>query len=182
MKPIELDGAPERNLYLSDIDPTECMNIIQEIHKINAFDDKHEEAYNDYERTPIQIQINSYGGSIYDGIAVCDAMEKSTTPIHTHVSHAMSMGFVISLFGAKRTCSKYATFMWHSMSSGIVGKLQDMEEDMEENNRLQDLMNNITLERTKMKKTQLTKIVKAKRDNYITPDEALKMGIVDKVV
>jgi ATP-dependent Clp protease protease subunit len=182
MKPTDLDGAPERNLYLSDIDPAACMDIIQEIHKINAFDDKQAEAYIDYERTPIKIQINSYGGSIYDGIAVCDAIDKSQTPIHTHVSHAMSMGFIISLFGHDRTCSKYATFMWHSMSSGIIGKLQDMEEDMEENNRLQEIMNNITLERTKLKKTQLTKIVKAKRDNYIVADDALKLGIVDRIV
>ena len=35
-----------------------------------------------------------------------------------------------------------------------------MEEDMEENNRLQEIMNTITLERTKLKKTALTKIVK----------------------
>tara|TARA_R110001592_G_scaffold153282_10_gene381625 strand:- start:100 stop:648 length:549 start_codon:yes stop_codon:yes gene_type:complete len=182
MKLNELDGAPERNLYISEIDPSACMEIIQEIHKINAFDTKNEAIYANYKRSPIQVQINSYGGSIYDGIAVCDAMEKSETPIYTHVSHAMSMGFVISLFGHHRTCSKYATYMWHSMSSGIIGKLQDMEEDMEENNRLQEVMNVITLERTKMKKTQLTKIVKAKRDNYITAEDALKMGIIDKIV
>lgn len=182
MTPNELDGAPERNLYITEIDPTGCMEIIKEIHKINEFDDKNSSEYVDYKRLPIKIQINSYGGSIYDGIAVCEAIEQSVTPVHTHVSHAMSMGFVISLFGHYRTCGKYATYMWHSMSSGIIGKLQDMEEDMEENNRLQEIMNTITLDRTKLKKTALTKIVKAKRDCYIVPEEALKMGIVDAVV
>lgn len=181
MKKTDIEQVELRRVYINDIDPDTCVDIVKQIHAVNQEDDDNEEIYTDYERTPINVYISSYGGSIYDGLTVCNAMEKSKTPIHTHVNYAMSMGFIISLFGKVRTCNKYTRFMWHSMSSGIMGKLKDMEEDMVENKNLQVTMDTITLERTKMTKKQLKLIIDAKKDHYFTAEEALKLKIVDSI-
>lgn len=181
MSKVEIESDLERRIYVNDIDPTDCVEIVKQIHAINAEDDKNEETYADYERKPIDMYISSYGGSIYDGLTVVDAMEKSKTPIHTHVNYAMSMGFIISLFGHKRTCNKYARFMWHSMSAGTIGKLKDMEEDMVENKYLQEVMDKITLSRTKLTKKKLKEIIDAKKDFYFNADDALAAKIVDGI-
>lgn len=51
--------------------------IIQEIFEINYDDDKKEEIYKDWEREPIRLFINSYGGSLYDGLALVDTLKEA---------------------------------------------------------------------------------------------------------
>ena len=59
--------------------------VIKDIFEINFDDDEKEEIYKEWKRTPIRLFINSYGGSVYDGLALIDVIRRSKTPVHAAV-------------------------------------------------------------------------------------------------
>ena len=80
--------SPQRKLeYLSrvftlgDITSESACEVIGLIYEVNK-EDKNKAEEN---RDPIQLIINSSGGSVYDGIGIIDAIEQSITPIHIYV-------------------------------------------------------------------------------------------------
>ena len=80
-------------------------------------DDEKDEKEKDYNREPIKLYINSYGGSIYDMWGLIDVILNSKTPIYTYCTgYAMSAAFKIFLAGHKRYCYKHSIFMYHQMS------------------------------------------------------------------
>lgn len=118
---MSADKYPERHkrdLLLSDrISQGTVKDIIKDIFEINFDDDEKEEIYKDWERKPIQLFINSYGGSVYDGLALIDVIKRSKTPVHTVcIGSCMSMALWVWLSGAKRFVGKSATLMFHDVS------------------------------------------------------------------
>src|SRR5665647_1471525 len=119
----------ERTLYLFDtIDKSSVKGVIENIIKINKADDDIDKKEKDFKRLPIEIIINSRGGSIYDGLGLVNVIEKSKTAIHTHVyGLAASMGLLIAVSGHKRFSGRLSTFMYHSVSSTFGGKLDHLK-------------------------------------------------------
>jgi ATP-dependent protease ClpP protease subunit len=60
--------------------------------------------------------------------------------------------------------------------------VKDMEEKIEESKRLQELIEQLTLEKTKITAKKLERIYKTKKDWYMTAEEALKLKVVDEIV
>lgn len=115
---MSADKYPERHkrdLLLSDrISQGTVKDIIKDIFEINFDDDEKEEIYKDWKRKPIQLFINSYGGSVYDGLALIDVIKRSKTPVHTVcIGSCMSMALWVWLSGAKRFVGESATLMFH---------------------------------------------------------------------
>lgn len=118
---MSADKYPERHkrdLLLSDrISQGTVKDIIKDIFEINFDDDEKEEIYKDWERKPIQLFINSYGGSVYDGLALIDVIKRSKTPVHTVcIGSCMSMALWVWLSGAKRLVGESAKLMFHDVS------------------------------------------------------------------
>lgn len=118
---MSADKYPERHkrdLLLSDrISQGTVKDIIKDIFEINFDDDEKEEIYKDWERKPIQLFINSYGGSVYDGLALIDVIKRSKTPVHTVcIGSCMSMALWVWLSGAKRFVGESATLMFQDVS------------------------------------------------------------------
>jgi len=128
----------------------------------------------------IEIYINSYGGSVYDGLALYDLLESITTPIKTFcVGSAMSMGMILFLAGDERFAFPRSTFMAHSLSGGTWGKQIDMETDVKESKRLNDILSQILADRTKKTLAWWKKKIEH-LDCYINFKEAKKLGIIIK--
>lgn len=178
----------ERNLFLSEqIDQEVIGEIIRDIIEINELDDYLEKFYQIhdliYKRKPIKLFIDSYGGNAYQCFGLISIMESSKTEIHTYVTGtAMSSGFMVAICGHKRFCYKLSTPMYHQVSTGVWGTLKEVEEDIKETKRLQKKIEEIVMSKTKITKEQLEKIYKRKRDWYITPKQALTLGIVDEII
>ena len=104
----------KRELLLSDrIAQNSVKYAIESIFDINEDDQQKEEVYKNWERTPIKLYINSFGGSVYDGLALIDVIKRSKTPVHTIcIGSCMSMGLWIWLAGSKRFIGKYSTYIW----------------------------------------------------------------------
>ena len=72
-----------RKILLSEnINAASVKDIITKIMEINNDDDLKEEDYKNWERKPIKLFINSFGGSVYDGLALVDIIKQSKiTPL-----------------------------------------------------------------------------------------------------
>ena len=137
----------------------------------------------EYEPKPIKVNIDSYGGTVYQCLGLLGIIKNSKTPVHTIVTGcAMSCGFLISIAGHKRFSYQGATFLYHQVSGAKSGKLKDMEEGIMEAQRLQKIIESHTTECTKITKTKLKEIYDKKKDWYMDADEALKFGVIDKVL
>ena len=177
-----------RSLYLPEQVNQESMNkLTKSIIGMNESDEYINKLYaiNDiiYDPKPIKLYIDSYGGAVYQCFGLLGVMAKSETPIHTIVTGAaMSCGFMILISGHNRFGYELSTPLYHQVSTGFRGNVQDMEESLEETKRLQKKIEKITLERTNISKKKLKSILKNKVDWHMTANEALALGVIDEII
>ena len=129
--------------------------------------------------TGIDIYINSYGGYCYDGLALIDTIQSCEyATIRTHaIGKIMSMGLMIYLAGDERYARPYATFMAHSVSSGTWGKLFEMNTEVKEVKRLQEILCDMFAENTKHDAKWWQRHTKYE-DRYYDTEKAKELGIV----
>ena len=138
-------------------------------------------------RPPINIYLSTFGGYIYDMLAIYDEIKKLTKEYVVNiycVGKIMSAGTIIMLAVdlEHRFAYPSTSFMYHTLSGYNKGKMKDMEEDVEESKRLHKMMWNIYKENTGIPEEKLDEIYKCKKDWYITADQAKKYKIISKVI
>ena len=131
-----------RKILLSEnISEKSVEAAITQIMNINYDDDLKEQDYMDWERKPIYLFINSFGGSVYNGLALVDIIKTSKTPIYTvALGSAMSMGLWIYSAGYKRLVGENATLMFHDISTNIHDKAEGIKQEVKELERLQIML------------------------------------------
>lgn len=175
-------------MFTAQVNQDSIARLSKSILDINRKDEELEKDYKKklnkkYKRKPIKIYIDSYGGAVYQCFGLLGIMEQSKTPIHTIVTGcAMSCGFMITIMGHKRFAYKRSTLLYHQVSSFAFGKLKEIKEDVTETERLQEQIEAIVLEKTKISKTRLKKSYKGKEDWFIPAQEALKLKCIDKII
>ena len=182
---IQIETQPKpRNIFLcEDISQESIKNITNQILEIIADDNLKESTLTTYTRMPIFLFINSYGGSVYDGLALVDLIKSSPTPIATvAVGACMSMAAWIFLAGDKRFVGPNATIMIHEISSVVIDKLQGIKMEVKEIERLQKLENAFIKENTNITTEELKKHFDKKEDWYISAKEAKKLGLADEIM
>lgn len=137
-------------------------------------------------KAPIEILINSCGGTVYDGLSLISLIENMKddgyTIITTNMGYAFSMGFLISIVGSVRKSFRYATYLHHDMSSMNYGKLASMEEEVNDMRVLRKRVDEIVLKYTKLTQADLDEINNKKLDKRFTAEEALALKICDEVL
>jgi len=131
----------------------------------------------------IQIYINSPGGSVTAGLAIYDTMQFVKNDIVTYcIGQCASMGAFLLAAGTKgkRYALPNARIMIHQPSGGAQGMASDIERSFKEIQRLKENLS----ERFAFHTGQpLKKVVKDQdRDFFMSAQEALEYGIVDKVL
>ena len=131
----------------------------------------------------ISLYINSPGGSVYDGMAIYDTMNFIKPDVATYgIGLQASMGAFLLSSGAKgkRFCLPHSKVMIHQPSSGTHGKVTDMEIDMKETLEVKEMLAKIMAKNTGQKLAKVKSDME--RDYWMTPDEAVKYGLIDKVL
>lgn len=131
----------------------------------------------------ISLYINSPGGSVYDGMAIYDTMNFIKPDVATYgIGLQASMGAFLLSSGAKgkRFCLPHAKVMIHQPSSGTHGKVTDMEIDMKETLEVKEMLAKIMAKNTGQKLAKVKSDME--RDYWMTPDEAVKYGLIDKIL
>ncbi|MEE8392899.1 MAG: ATP-dependent Clp endopeptidase proteolytic subunit ClpP [Rhodospirillales bacterium] len=131
----------------------------------------------------ISFYINSPGGVITAGLAIYDTMRYIRPDISTVcIGQAASMGSLLLASGAKgkRYALPNSRIMMHQPSGGAQGQASDIEIHAREILAIRDRLNRIYHEHTGKPLKEIEKFVE--RDHFMTPEEALKFGIVDEIV
>lgn len=131
----------------------------------------------------IQLYINSPGGSIPDGMAIYDTMQYIKCDVSTIcMGMAASMGAFLLAAGTKgkRICLPNAEVMIHQPSGG-TGRAQASDIDIVAKHiiYIKDKMNHMLADMTGQPYEKI--VADTDRDNYMTAQEALEYGIVDKI-
>jgi ATP-dependent Clp protease protease subunit len=166
-----------------DVEQGSVKELIRSIYDINLDDEEKESIFQDYERAPIHLILNTFGGSVYDGLGLIGAIELSTTPVVvTCLGSAMSMGLFILAAGHHRRAHHLSTVMYHQISLASFDKLEGFKKDALEAQRLEEMCDNLLFKRTKLKAKDLADYKTRKADWYMSAQEALKWGIIDEVI
>ncbi len=132
---------------------------------------------------PINMYINSPGGSIYAGLAIYDTMQMIPAPVHTFaVGVTASMGTVLLAAGAKgkRHALPHSTIHLHPASSGAQGYTEDVRIAFREQERVQTQLFYLVGKHTGHDWKQIEQDFE--RDRYMNAIEAQEYGLVDEVL
>ncbi|MBK1835350.1 ATP-dependent Clp protease proteolytic subunit [Roseibacillus ishigakijimensis] len=131
----------------------------------------------------IHIYINSPGGSVTAGLAIYDTMQFITCDVNTYcIGIAASMGAVLLTAGTKgkRFCLPNSHVMIHQVSGGAQGTAADVERTIGFMFNLKKRLNKILSDHTGKSVEQVE--LDADRDNYMSGEESVAYGLVDKVL
>lgn len=177
MVDINLDSEfmKDRVLFMhGDFNEENCSKFIKEFLSLMRKDKKKD----------IITYIDSYGGEIHSFIQIYNVISSFKGNVHSIVTgKTMSAGAYLLLSGTKgfRFAYKYSTIMLHEISSySGYDKLHNHEEDLKESKRLQEILYEIVLKHTKIKKRDIEQLLQ--KDSYFTAKQALKLGIIDRII
>ena len=131
----------------------------------------------------ISIYINSPGGSVYAGLAIYDTMQLIKPDVQTIcVGIAMSMGALLLAGGAegKRMALPNAKILIHQVSSGFSGQATDIEIHAKEIIDIRQRLDHIIAKHTKQDYEKVR--TDTERDYFMSSEEAVKYGIIDRVI
>ena len=131
----------------------------------------------------ISFYINSPGGIVWSGLAIYDTMQYVSSKIMTIcIGQAASAGSLLLTAGEKgmRFSLPNSRIMVHQPSGGMQGQVTDIEIQTNEIRKTKDKLNEIYSKHTGKKISEISSIME--RDKYFSADEAIKFGLIDKVV
>ena len=131
----------------------------------------------------ISLYINSPGGVITDGMAIYDTMQYIKCDVSTIcLGMAASMGAFLLAAGAKgkRFALPNSEIMIHQPSGGAQGQATDISIHANHILRVKDKLNRILSEKTGQPLEVIAR--DTERDNFMTAQEALEYGLIDKVI
>ena len=131
----------------------------------------------------ISFYINSPGGIIWSGLAIYDTMQYISSKIMTIcVGQAASAGSLLLTAGENemRFSLPNSRIMVHQPSGGYQGQVTDIEIQTNEIIKTKKRLNEIYAKHTGKNLSEVEKIME--RDKYFSPQEAIKFGLIDKVV
>ena len=173
-KNLELSLYKARKVFLwSDVNDESARAVVTRLLSLDVEDPKAE----------IVLYINSPGGSVHDGMAIYDAMRAISAPVSTVcIGMAMSMGSFLLSAGekGKRYSLPNSRIMVHQPSAGFQGQATDIQIHAKEIQLLKTRLNTIYSKHTGKSVEEISKALE--RDNFMTPDEAKKFGLIDSVV
>ncbi len=132
---------------------------------------------------PIHLYINSPGGSVTAGLGIYDVMQYIKPDVATYcIGLAASMGSLLLTAGAKghRCSMPHSRIMIHQPLGGARGQASDIEIQAKEILYLKDRLNAILARHTGRNPDQIRR--DTDRDNYLSAQEAVDYGLIDKVV
>ena len=164
----------DRIIFLSEeVNDTTASLIVAQLHYLEAQDPDKD----------IQFYINSPGGSVTAGMAIFDTMRYIKCDVATIcVGMAASMGAFLLSAGTKgkRMALPNAEIMIHQPSAGTQGQITDMAIHMKRLQTIKERMNRIMAENTGKSVEEVT--AACERDNFMSSEEAMAFGLIDRVL
>lgn len=192
----------DRDIYLyGDIDDSMALEVVSRINHINEVDDIEEQALIDdigskiadglldedalngvRAREPINIEINSNGGSSPAGFSIITAIRNSETPTIGYVTgNCMSMAIPILASCDFKIGSEYSKFMIHDVYSASEGKFNDLNSSLEYISSVREDYIRATAQNTRMTEDDVREITNRNSDYFFSPEKAFELGLIDLI-
>lgn len=163
----------DRIIYMGEVfDSETCNMIVAQLLYLDSLS-------ND----PINIYINSPGGSVIDGLSIIDAINFIKSPVYTICTGiAASMGAVLLSCGEKghRSVLPHSRVMIHQVSNELYGTYSDLEIELKQTERCKKDIYNILANNLGKSYEEIEKL--CDRNNWFIGKEAVDLGIVDKIL
>lgn len=130
----------------------------------------------------IKLYLSSYGGGVYPGLAIYDAMQMVEAPVATFcIGPAFSMAAWLLAAGETglRFASPNSRIMLHQTSGGMMGTSADVRVAAENMLKNERLMTEILARHCKRSSAEVMRAIE--RDLWMTPEEALDFGVIDAI-
>ena len=131
----------------------------------------------------VYLYVNSPGGQVSSGMAVYDTMQYIKPDVQTIcIGQAASMGALLLSAGAKgkRFALPHARIMIHQPTGGFQGQHTDIEIQAKEITRIREILDKILAQHSEQDPKKVRK--DTERDHYMTGQEALDYGLIDKLI
>jgi len=131
----------------------------------------------------VVLYVNSPGGSVSAGLAIYDTMQFIKPDVATYcLGLAASMAAVLLAAGTpgKRSALPHSTILLHQLSSGYQGQATDIDIHAREVLRLKNLLNDVLARHTGQPIATIEH--DTDRDNFMTAEEAVRYGLIDRVI
>ena len=141
---------------------------------------------NDGTGEPINIILNTVGGSLFDGATLCNIIDNLKTPTTITVfTYAYSMGSIILMSGynnpnVKKKCYKHSTALLHAGSSYLEGDSMSVKDQFNFYQKFEDVIKDYTLSHSKITPEEYEKM--ERYEWYMTSDTMLEKGLVDEII
>ena len=141
---------------------------------------------NDGSGEKITIYINTNGGSVYDGLVLCNIIEKLKTPTDVIVlGYAYSMGAIILMSGKNnpnvtRKCYPFSTALTHGGSTYVSGSSSQVKDYFKFNERFEKRIADFIVSHTTLTEDDYAAI--ERYEAYMDSDEMLEKGLVDEII
>lgn len=136
------------------------------------------------ERKEIEIILNSPGGDVYTGLAICSVIEKSETPIKiTVIGNAASMGALLLVAGAKhgrRQAYEFSNVLFHDGSTVLFGSSNKVKDHVKFQEEKDKQIKDFIIRNTKITEKKYKEM--SDREWWMTSTEALRWGVIDNII
>lgn len=177
---VEINNA--RIFFYSGVSDDKILDLNKALRDLSV---RHRQSALVTEQEPakINLHIQSYGGSVFAGISGMDTITEISkdVPVTTIVDGcAASAGTFLSVVGTKRLIRRNAFMLIHQLNSGFWGKYADIKDEVENLDRLMEMIKRTYKEYTKVPMSQLDKILK--RDIWWDAETCKRYGLVDEII
>jgi ATP-dependent Clp protease protease subunit len=131
----------------------------------------------------IYMYINSPGGVVTAGLAMYDTMQYIKCPVITIcIGQAASAGSLLLVAGqkGKRYALPHSRIMTHQPSGGVRGQVTDILIHAQEIDKMKRMLNEIYVKHTCQTREFIDDLME--RDKFFSPEEALKIGLIDRII
>lgn len=150
--------------------------------EINANDFVKELRNLEKEHSTINIRINSGGGSVFEGIAIYNAILASKANVYTYIDGlAGSMASIIALAGKRVYINKYATYMTHKPHVHTSGNADSIKRSAQLLESLEKIMISIYSSKTGKSEEECRELFLNGKDNWFNAEEAIAHGLADEI-
>ncbi len=178
----------ERTIYLNDDEINEETEFIinRMFEKIVANDEK--EGILPTEAKPIYLKISSYGGAVYASLSIISCIEQLKDMgykiIGIGYGKVMSGAFKILISCSERWCQKHTRFLYHQVQSYEIGRtsVEQSKRALKDLNELWRRCQDVILKYTEITQERLDEITNLDLDVQLWAEEALELGVIDKIL
>jgi len=176
---IETKVIDNHIYYYSSVNKKSALELNM---KLREVENKLLKKYNDHNNHQeyIYLHINSFGGSVFSAFSVIDTIKNMKVPVVSIIEGAAaSAATLISVMCDYRIIYKTSYMLIHQLSSGSWGKMNELEEEMENLKELMNSIKTIYKENTNIPRGEISEILK--HDLWWNADICLAKGLVDEI-